>query len=61
MQNGYNAWGFYNDPNDPRLIVPKMNPVMGWTVNLAHREVRLALVLMAVLIAAGIAASVLLR
>ena len=61
MQNGYIAWGFYNDPNDPRLIVPKMNPAMGWTVNLAHREVRVALVLMAVLIAAGMAASVLLR
>ena len=61
MQNGYNAWGFYHDPNDPRLIVPKMNPVMGWTVNLAHREVRVALVLMAVLIAAGMTASVLLR
>lgn len=60
MPNGYNAWGFYNNPRDPRLIVPKVNPVMGWTVNLAHREVRVALVLMAVLIVASMAASVLL-
>ena len=61
MRDGYNAWGFYNNPDDPRLIVPKMNPIMGWTVNLAHREVRVAMVVMAVLIVAGAAASVLLR
>jgi uncharacterized membrane protein len=61
MRNGYNGWGFYSNPRDPRLIVPKMNPIMGWTVNLAHREVRVALVLMAVLIAAGMAASILAR
>lgn len=61
MRHGYNGWGFYNNPKDPRLIVPKMNPLMGWTVNLAHREVRVALVLMAVLIVASVAASVLAR
>jgi len=61
MPNGYNAWGFYNNPNDPRIIVPKMNPIMGWTVNLAHREARVALVLMAILIVASIAASILVR
>jgi len=61
MQNGYNGWGFYNNPRDPRLIVPKMNPMMGWTVNLAHREVRVALVVIAILIAASMAASLLPR
>ena len=31
-------WGiFYHNTNDPRVWVPKRNPVMGWTVNFAHR------------------------
>ena len=42
MLNKYSAWGVYNDPHDPRLIVPKMNPALGWTVNIAHRSARLA-------------------
>lgn len=58
MQNY--RWGLYNDPADRRLIVPKMNPAMGWTVNVAHPSARLALVLMAVIIVAAVAASALL-
>ena len=54
------SWGLYNDPNDPRLIVPKMNPALGWTVNIAHPPARLGLVLMAIVLVAGMAASVLL-
>lgn len=60
MLNKYNSWGFYNDPNDPRMVVPKMNPALGWTVNIAHRSARLALVGIAICIIAGIAASALL-
>lgn len=26
---------YYKNPNDPRLIVPKLNPSMGWTFNWA--------------------------
>lgn len=59
MQDKYN-WGLYNDPNDPRLVVPKMNPALGWTVNVAHPSARLALILMAVVLAAGMAGSILL-
>lgn len=30
-------WGiFYFSPHDPRIIVPKRNPWMGWTLNFAH-------------------------
>jgi len=60
MLNKYSAWGFYNDPHDPRLIVPKLNPALGWTVNIAHRSARLALIGMALCVIAGIAMSVLL-
>jgi len=27
---------FYVCEEDPRAIVPKRNPIMGWTINLAH-------------------------
>jgi uncharacterized membrane protein len=27
---------FYLNPRDPRLIVPKIVPSMGWTFNFAH-------------------------
>ena len=53
-------WGFYNDPHDPRFVVPKMNPTLGWTVNVAHPRARLALVLIAACIVAGIVGQVLL-
>ncbi|MFM9026505.1 MAG: DUF5808 domain-containing protein [Bacteroidota bacterium] len=28
---------FYYNPTDPRVWLPKRNPMMGWTVNFAHR------------------------
>ena len=49
MQNKY-SWGLYNDPHDPRLIVPKMNPMMGWTLNIAHRRVALAAIMIALVV-----------
>ena len=60
MQNKY-SWGFYNDPHDPRLIVPKMNPMMGWTVNVAHRQVRVAMVVIGVGLVLSVAASIFVR
>ncbi len=60
MRNKY-SWGFYNDPHDPRLIVPKMNPMMGWTVNVAHRQVRVALVAIGVVLVLSVAASIFVR
>ena len=29
-------WGFYNNPNDKRLFVPKRISGMGWTINIAR-------------------------
>ena len=31
----WTTWG-YNCKDDPRVIVPKRNPTMGWTMNWAH-------------------------
>lgn len=60
MLGKYNSWGFYNDASDPRFIVPKINPAMGWTLNIAHRRARVALILMVAILAAGMVGSVLL-
>ena len=54
MRRGYNAFGMYNDADDPRLIVPKEIAVMGWTINLGHPRARAALA-MIVLTVAGAA------
>lgn len=59
MQSKYN-WGLYSDPNDPRFVVPKLNPALGWTVNIAHPQSRLALILIGMVVVAGLAGSVLL-
>jgi uncharacterized membrane protein len=37
MSTNPNNWKgiFYYNPNDPRLLVRKLNPSMGWTFNYA--------------------------
>ena len=35
------SWGGYSSASDSRVWVPKRNPVMGWTVNLAHTAGRI--------------------
>ncbi len=52
MQSKYNALGLYNDATDPRLIVPKHNPLMGWTINIGHKYGRLSII--AILAAIGL-------
>jgi len=46
MTPGYDALGFYHDPQDQRLIVPKRNPALGWTINLSHPYGALLLIAM---------------
>jgi uncharacterized membrane protein len=32
-------WGiFYYNPDDVRILPPKKNPAMGWTINFANRQ-----------------------
>lgn len=51
MAGKYDSFGLYHDRDDPRLIVPKSNPSMGWTLNVAHRYAPAAVIGVALLIA----------
>jgi uncharacterized membrane protein len=33
--DNWKAGIFYFNPTDPRILVPKKNPIMGWTLNFA--------------------------
>lgn len=41
---------FYYNRKDPRLIVPKFNPMLGWTFNFASPYSFLALIAIALII-----------
>lgn len=53
-QQHFTAWGLYRDAADPRLFVPKRNPAFGWTINLAHRRAKPALVVLAAVVAGSV-------
>lgn len=37
MKTNFDKWGFiYFNPNDKRVIVPKINASFGWTFNFAR-------------------------
>lgn len=39
MSKNPNNWKgiFYVNGKDPRIIVPKLNPSLGWTLNFGHK------------------------
>jgi len=44
---------FYVNRKDPRLIIPKINPSLGWTLNFGHVYAYLGLIAIIVIIAAS--------
>ena len=58
MTTRYNAAGFLNDPADARLIVPKRNPAMGWTLNLARPAAPFVLMALGAVIGVSVATAV---
>jgi uncharacterized membrane protein len=55
--NGHYDWlGLYHGPNDPRLIVPKRIPIMGWTIKVSHPHAPVLMLLTFGLIGLGIVA-----
>jgi len=43
---------FYVNSKDPRIIVPKINPSMGWTINFGHKITYIGIALIIVIIVA---------
>ncbi len=43
---------FYVNSKDPRIIVPKINPSMGWTLNFGHKTTIIGIVLIILIIVA---------
>jgi len=61
MNGWYDGFGFYHGPDDPRLIVPKRIPIMGWTINVSHPKAPLLILLTCGAIALGIVVQVLVQ
>lgn len=36
-------WIFYFNPKDPRILVPKINPLFGWTLNFGNKYTYIAI------------------
>lgn len=49
-QNSRWKWGFYYNPDDPRLFVPKRITGMGWTINIARPIGKIFMVVIALII-----------
>jgi uncharacterized membrane protein len=43
---------FYVNSKDPRIIVPKINPSMGWTLNFGHKVTYIGIILIILIIVA---------
>jgi len=43
---------FYVNPKDPRILVPKSNPLLGWTLNLGNVYAYLGLIAIIIIIIA---------
>jgi len=43
---------FYVNSKDPRIIVPKINPSMGWTINFGHKITYIGIVLIVLILVA---------
>ena len=52
--NNPNNWKgiFYVNSKDPRMIVPKINPSMGSTLNFGHKNTYIAIFLIIIIIVA---------
>jgi len=45
---------FYVNPKDPRIVVPKLNPSLGWTLNFGNVNAYIGLIVLILIIAAVI-------
>lgn len=54
MSKNPNNWKgiFYVNSKDPRIIVPKLNPMLGWTLNFGNKYAIIGFVIIILIIAA---------
>ncbi len=54
MSKNPNNWKgiFYVNSKDPRIIVPKINPLFGWTINFGHKITYIGIILIILIIVA---------
>jgi len=45
---------FYVNSKDPRIVVPKINPSLGWTLNFGHKVSYLGIILIILIIIASL-------
>lgn len=45
-------WIFYVNRKDPRVLVPKLTPAMGWTLNFGHKYAYIGLTLVIAIVLA---------
>lgn len=48
--DNWKAGVFYSNPDDARIIVPKRNPTLGWTLNFSNKRTIWALVAIVVIV-----------
>lgn len=60
IKGWYDGFGLYHGPDDPRLIVPKRIPIMGWTINVSHPKAPLLVLVTFGIVGLGIVAQALL-
>ena len=41
---------FYVNSKDPRITVPKMNPLFGWTLNFGHKTTYIGIIVIILII-----------
>ena len=54
MNKNPNSWKgvFYVNGKDPKIIVPKINPSFGWTLNFGHKVSSLGILVIILIIVA---------
>jgi len=54
MHKNPNNWKgiFYVNPKDPRILVPKLNPLLGWTLNFGNVYAYLGIIAILLIITA---------
>jgi len=56
MNKNPNNWKgiFYVNSKDPRVLVPKLNPLMGWTLNFGNKYTYLGIIAIIIIVVGSV-------